>query len=46
MGIDITQATIVAISVGGDRRHLGDESFDLRQPIVRVTDLVSVGIKG
>ena len=46
IGIDITQAKIVAVSVRGDCRHLGDEAFDLRQPIVGVTGLVSVGIKG
>ena len=45
IGIDITQAAIVPISVRGDRRHFCDEAFDLCQPLVGVIDLVSVGIK-
>ena len=45
IGIDVTQATIVPESVRGDRRHFGDETFDLHQAILGVVHLVRFGVK-
>ena len=43
VGIDVGTADAVAVGVGGDRRHLGDEAVNLLLARLLVEDLLGVG---
>ena len=46
VGIDVGHPHVVAVGEGGERRHLGDEPDRLDVAVLRILDVVGVGIEG